>query len=101
MGERNAAQVGAAILQGFAKGRARANAATKEQAALNASVVAIHINADRQAGKPVRGRAGRISRKLRGVLSERLVRKIIAALQMSGADSLEQSERHTNEGGRS
>jgi hypothetical protein len=114
-----AVQVGRKILDGFAKGRARANAATvgqkvldgaargraaamegrREEMARKAMLIVVLANQDREAGRPARGLAGRISRKLHGKITRRLVGKYLARLGVR-ADSLAQDERHTNQGGR-
>jgi hypothetical protein len=84
----NAATVGQKVLDGLAKGRARRISKAREERAKNAMQVVILFNADRDAGRPMRGRAGRISRKLRGELTERYVLKIISAFRIGRADSL-------------
>lgn len=72
--------VGLKVLDGLAKGRQQAIAQAKERAAFHVAKVVIHTNADVAAGKPERGRAGRISRKLGGILSERQVKRILDTL---------------------
>jgi hypothetical protein len=75
-------------LEGLAKGRARLaflNKQRKAESAQRAVQIAYLSLADQQAGRPAHGRAGRISRKLRGHITERLVRKYLARLS-SGAD---------------
>jgi len=82
------ASVGRKVLAGLAKGRARLatiNQQRKAESAQRAVQIAYLSLADQQAGRPARGRAGRISRKLRGHITERLVRKYLARLS-SGAD---------------
>lgn len=97
-----AAITGQKVLSGFAKGRQRAIEVSKARAALNASVVAILANQDRDAGRPRRGLAGRIARKMKwegkGTLSERHVKRILDTL-MSMSDSEEETERLTNKEG--
>jgi hypothetical protein len=81
--------VGRKVLAGLAKGRARL-APINQQRQVRSAQQMIQVYylalADRDAGRPARGRAGRISRKLQGQISERLVRKYLARLS-SGADS--------------
>ena len=82
------AAVGRKVLEGLAKGRARLaflNKQRKAESAQRAVQIAYLSLADQQAGRPAHGRAGRISRKLRGHITERLVRKYLARLS-SGAD---------------
>lgn len=75
-----AAVVGRKVLAGLDKGRHRAIAQAKERAAFHVAKVVIHSNADFASGKPERGRAGRIARKLGGMLSERQVKRILDRL---------------------
>ena len=77
---RKATLVGQKVLAGLSKGRQRAIAQAKERAAFHVAHVAIHANADVAAGKPERGRAGRIARRLGGTLSERHVKRILDGL---------------------
>lgn len=85
-----AAILGEKVLAGLAKGRARLMVMNQQRQALTATrrrAVAELAEEDLQAGRPLRGRAGRISRRLKGQISERQVRKYLAPL-ISGADSL-------------
>lgn len=75
-----ATQVGHKVLAGLAKGRAIAIRQGQERAAAKRLTVVIVANADRAAGKPSRGLAGRVSRKLQGAISERHVKRILARL---------------------
>jgi hypothetical protein len=68
-------------------GRAKANEAAKRRGAASTAVVLDLALIDLRAGKPARGRAGRIRRTLGGLLSERQVRRILAAL-FSVSDSV-------------
>lgn len=83
------AVIGKKVLAGLAKGRARLvtlNQQRKAQSAQWAVQIAYLALADREAGRPKRGMAGRLSRKLQGRISERSMRKYLARLS-SGADS--------------
>ena len=88
-----AAVVGQKVLDGLDKGRQRAITQAKERAAFHVAKVVIHANVDVAAGKPERGRAGRISRKLSGILSERQVKRILDRLSCM-SDSAEQNGRN-------
>ena len=82
------AAIGRKVLAGLAKGRARLafiNQQRKAESDRQKVLIAYLSLADQQAGRPAHGRAGRISRKLQGKISERLVRKYLALLS-SGAD---------------
>ena len=68
------------VLAGLAKGRQRAIARAKARAAETQLLVIIAANADRDAGRPLRGRAGRIRRKLHDAISERHVKRILDRL---------------------
>lgn len=86
----SAASLGAKVLAGLAKGRARLLVLNHERRALAAvrrRVVSEYAAMDAQDGRPQRGRAGRIARKLNQKISERQVRKYLAQL-ISEADSL-------------
>ena len=72
--------IGRKVLAGLFKGRQRAIEQAKERAAFHVAKVVIHANADVAARKPERGRAGRISRRLGGMLSERQVKRILDRL---------------------
>lgn len=77
------AAVGRKVLAGLAKGRARLatiNQKRKDQSAQWVVQIAYLALADREAGRPTRGRAGRLSRKLQGKISERSMRKYLARL---------------------
>lgn len=67
-------------------GRARAIAEKRKRAAYTRSLVLETAAADHQAGRPARGRAGRVARKLNGLVSEGQARKILRALS-SARDS--------------
>jgi|CXWL01.1.fsa_nt_gi hypothetical protein len=99
MSERlKATLTGERVLAGLDKGRSKAIAKAQEKLARRLMMVVVLVNADRESGKPARGMAGRISRKLRGQIKERQVAKYLARLS-SGADLVEQTERLTNNGG--
>lgn len=89
-----AAIVGRKVLDGLAKARRKALENTRERVAQKQLLVVIAANADRAAGKPTRGRAGRIARKLGGAISERHVKRILDGLS-AVSDSIGQTERLT------
>ena len=80
-----AERVGKQVLDALDRGRAIAIAQHQARSAANAATIFYLARVDQDAGRPARGRSGRISRKLHGRLSERLVRKYLARLS-SGAD---------------
>lgn len=71
------ARVGLAVLAAFDRGRAEAHAAAALRAARLRDVVQLYAEQDQARGLPPRGRAGRIARRLRGLASERHVRRLI------------------------
>ena len=80
------ATVGARVLAALERGRERAIAAARERGAVTARAVRRELDIDVLAGHPVRGRAGRIARRLRrqGVtLSERATRTILERLSIA------------------
>ena len=95
-----AAITGQKVLDGLAKGRQQAIEQARERVARKQMMIVILVNQDRDSGKPARGMAGRISRKLHGQISERLVRKYLARLS-GGADSSRQYGAHIINGGAS
>lgn len=92
-----AALVGRKVLAGLEKGRARAIAAAKAQAELNQALILPLLVADIEAGRPMRGRAGRLARRLGGRLAERTVRRFLARLS-SVSDSIRYDARTTHGG---
>lgn len=79
----DSADVGRRVLEALAAGRARQLAARRLQAAELRDLVERAARIDRAEGKPERGRAGRITRRLTlaGVpITERWTRKIISEL---------------------
>lgn len=80
--------------EALARGRARINAQRQREAQHLRALIFDLAAADTQAGNPRRDRAGRVHRKLpkrpdgRRLVGARLVRKILAAIQHSVADSL-------------
>ena len=72
-----ATTVGRTILAAFARGRAKAIQQAKARSAPLLAQIAYLALVDQAAGRPLRGRAGRISRRLGGKPKERWVRKII------------------------
>lgn len=87
----SAAETGARVLAGLAAGRARAHARARERAAeLERHVLReFHLDVLRQ--KPARGRAGRIARKLAGMVSVRHTQRILDRL-FNVSDSLMHDE---------
>lgn len=83
-----AAEVGLKVLEGFEKGRCIAIAQAKARSAQRAAAIILLFNEDVTRGKPARGRAGRIARRMTERISESQVRKIIARTQFSVRDSL-------------
>ncbi len=81
------AETGRRVLEALAGGRALAIERARERSALLAKLVAAAACRDCAAGKPSRGRAGRVARLLRGLASERHVKRILDA-QSSASDSL-------------
>jgi hypothetical protein len=77
--------IGKKVLDGLRKAWQRAKEQKQDAVARRALTIAILANADRDGGYPARGRAGRISRKLQGTMSERLVRKYLARLSERAA----------------
>lgn len=75
-----ARDVGERVLLGLAKGRARAIAQAKARGAARLAMIVVLANEDLQRGRPSRGRASRIARKLHGLLSERHVKRILDRL---------------------
>jgi hypothetical protein len=71
-----AIEVGQKVLAGLAKGRAIAYANRAESQATRTATLLTLVNADRAAGRPARGLAGRLARKVGG--SERHIRRIIS-----------------------
>ena len=74
------AEVGARVLAALAEGRRKAHADAQERSAPLAGLVADLADADLLAGKPDRGRPGRVARKLRGLgvkVSRRHVQRIL------------------------
>jgi len=69
-------ELGRRVLAALNKGRARAIRRAQERAGALAGLVLDLAHSDVLAGRPARGRAGRIARKLGGV-SERHVKRIL------------------------
>jgi hypothetical protein len=74
------AEVGLRVLQSLDRGRAKAIEQNLAVGAANTQLVRPLLDVDILEGRPARGRAGRISRKLRGRLGERAVHRILARL---------------------
>lgn len=80
--------VGAQVLQNLKKGRTRLRALNEERKARSELVkrlIAELALTEEWRGCPQRGRAGRISRKLNGLIGERMVQKYLEQLA-SGSD---------------
>jgi hypothetical protein len=77
--QRADAALGVAVRRALDAGRAKRIANAKQRGAASAALVADLAMLDLAAGRPERGRAGRIARKLHGELSESRVRKILRA----------------------
>ncbi|MEO7863737.1 MAG: hypothetical protein ABIU05_25555 [Nitrospirales bacterium] len=75
-----AARIGRRVLAALDRGRALAIQQAQARAEGKRLMVVIAANADRAAGKPERGLAGRISRKLHGAISERQTKRILDEL---------------------
>lgn len=80
----SAADVGERVLRAFAAGREKANQASKARSRELAAMVFNLAHLDQHAGKPRRGRPGRIARKIG--ISERHASRILATL-LSVSDS--------------
>jgi hypothetical protein len=72
--------VGRKVLAGLDRGRAIAIAQAKARSAQRVGLIVVLVNTDTQQGRPDRGRAGRIARKLGGLISERHVKRILDRL---------------------
>jgi hypothetical protein len=94
--ELKALSVGRVVLASLERGRARAIERAKQIGAANSMKVIALATLDAEAGRSPRGRAGRIARKLGGLLKERSVRKILARLS-SRTDSLGHTVRNFKE----
>ena len=82
--------IGAKVLEALARGREQRLAKRRARALELRELVERAARLDRAAGKPDRGRAGRVARRLQltGVaLSERWVREILSELTDTGAAS--------------
>jgi len=77
--------VGERVLAGLEKGRRRAIAQAQARGARTVRAVCQALDVDLLEGRGERGRAGRIARRLRGMVGERQVRKILERLS-SGSD---------------
>ena len=75
-----AAFIGRKVLAGLQKAQRSARALHQRRVAQQQAHVAYLLAEDRQKGRPARGAAGRISRKLGGTLSERSVRRYLAQI---------------------
>jgi hypothetical protein len=83
---RDAAAVGRRVIEAFDRGRAIAIEQKQRRAAVVRDMVAREAELDARAGRPPRGRARRIARRLSAVASERSVYRQFAAL-FSAANS--------------
>jgi hypothetical protein len=76
----NALDTGVRVLAALDAGRAKAIRQNRALGAANTGMVRPLLDVDILEGRPARGRAGRIARKLRGRLGERAVHRILARL---------------------
>ena len=83
----NPVAVGKKVLAGLAKGRHLAIQRARDRGRHNLALILALAGVDSASGKPLRGRAGRIHRKLNGALTERSVQRILDRLS-SMSDSL-------------
>lgn len=70
-------KVGRAVLEALAKGRKRGRAIRAERAKALSDLIVAEARRDRDAGRPARGRAGRLHRRLRAIASERHIRRVL------------------------
>lgn len=82
------AELGARVLAILARGRARRRSTQLEQSAAVIDAVLRVAAQDLALGRPARGRPGRVARKLRGMVSERHVRRILSDLRAGASDSV-------------
>ena len=75
-----AEETGRKVLAALDAGRAVAVRRAREQGVRTMALVAELVVLDARAGRPVRGRAGRIARKLRGMLTEGQIRRKLRTL---------------------
>jgi hypothetical protein len=79
------------IAAGLARGRAKAAAHQAEHALELRRIVAQRARADARAGNSHRGRAARIARQLRGLVTERHVRRVLSDISYDVSDAIAQS----------
>lgn len=91
----DAADTGAAVLAGLARGRAIANARAQAAAEQLRRQVIAGLGVDLLNGKDERGRAGRIKRRLHLQVGERHIRRILDTLY-SMSDSSRSTPATTN-----
>lgn len=84
-------------IEGLELGRRKAIEQAKLRAAKNAALVMNLAMIDLDAGRPVRGRAGRIARKLEGLLTERSVKRILVKFSVCPIQAV-QNEPQNKEG---
>lgn len=84
-------------LEGLERGRKHAIEQAKVEAAKNAALVMNLALIDLNKGRPARGRAGRISRKLGKMLAERSVRRILAKLSVCPIASVQNGHQQNKE----
>jgi hypothetical protein len=72
--------LGTRVLVALERGRRAAIAKSRKRAAQLERAVREELDRDILSGKPARGRAGRIERRLQGVVTERHVRRILDSL---------------------
>jgi hypothetical protein len=83
----DASRIGRLVLDALDRGRAIAIEEKQQRAALLRAAVLRQAADDEARGRSPWGRPGRIARKLRGLVSERHVRRILSDVQSSPSDS--------------
>jgi len=87
--DRQAAAVGRKVLDGFSRGRTLINQERKARSAERAVQVFYLARIDSDAGRPGRGRSGRIRRKMGGLLSESQVRRLLKSHEKISAHAVQ------------
>lgn len=85
------------VIEGLERGRRNAIKQAKDEAAKKAALVMNLALIDRNKGRPVRGRAGRISRQLGKMLAERSVRRILAKFSVCPIASVQNGHQQNKE----
>ena len=84
-----AERVGRRVLAGLDKGRQIAIKQNQARSAAHSATIFYLARIDEVAGRPHRGRPGRISRKLGGLLSESQVRRLLQSKKKISAHTLQ------------